>query len=266
MSTHAAPVARPPGPRLGGLVAAELVKLRCQRALVWVAALTVVVPAGISLAMGHQDPAATGGEAAVAYLSLFAGYSVVPYVSAFLASSSVGAEFGSGVARVVYTAVPARWPILVAKALVNVGVGAALAVLSLASAALVLLVGTPVPAEAWLWQPVTWTAVGGAVASCSALALVGTAVGTLSRRVQGGVVILVALLLLAPALVGALATSVPLLGDLSKSLPMTAANALVADPSLGSSAVERWAAAGYLALWAGISMAWAAWSIRRADI
>lgn len=255
-----------PGPFTAGLVGAELVKLGCSRTLGWVAALTVVVSAGIAFAMGHQDPAATGGEAAVAYLALFAGYSVLPYASAFLASSSVAAEFGSGVSRVVYAAVPARWPVIVAKAVVNTSVGAGLAVLGLTSAALVLLVSRPVPPQVWLTQPATWAAFAGAIASCSALALIGTAVGALCRRVQGAVVVLVALLLLAPPLLGSLAMSLPLAGDLAQALPITAANALVNDPSLGGVDVQGWPAAVSLALWAGCSIWWAIWTVRRVDL
>jgi ABC-2 type transport system permease protein len=253
-------------PRFPGPVVAELVKLRCRRTLAWVVVLTVAASAGLAAAMGQQDPAETGGEAAVASLALFAGCSVLPYVAAFLASSSVAAEFGSGVSRAVYSAVPSRVPVIAAKALVAVGVGATLAVLSLVSAATVLALATPVPTDAWLSRPATWAAFAGAVASCSALALVGTAVGTVSRRVQGGVVGLVALLLLAPPLVGALGTGVPLVGDLAQLLPMAAANALVDDASLGGGAVDRPAAAAVLVLWSVVSMVVASWTVRRADL
>ena len=266
MSARLVETSRARVPRFPGPVVAELVKLRCQRTLAWVVVLTVAASAGLAAAMGHQDPAATGGEAAVASLALFAGCSVLPYVSAFLASSSVATEFGSGVARAVYSAVPSRVPVIAAKALVAVGVGSTLAVLSLVSAATVLALATPVPTDAWLSRPATWAAFAGAVASCAALALVGTAVGTVSRRVQGGVVGLVALLLLAPPLVGALGTGVPLVGDLATVLPMAAANALVDDASLRGGEVDRPAAAAVLAFWSVASMVVASRTVRRADL
>lgn len=234
-----------------GSLRAEMRKLRSHRALRGIAAAIVMLSAGFAALLvagpvedGLGDPVVRTG------LAMFTGYSLVPYLAAFLGCVAVTGEFGSGVSTALYSWMPSRWPVVVAKALVFAAVGVCLAGLSLAGAAAGIAVTGG--ASSFLGSGMG-AAMSGAVLAAGLMAVIGVAVGALVRRTSLGAVMLVMLLGVLPVLLGSLGAVWPAAGTAAGLLPMSATNALydfgtagagLAAPAVAALALLTWAVAG----------------------
>jgi ABC-2 type transport system permease protein len=119
----------------------------------------------------------------------------------------VGArEYGTGLARTTYAAVPRRWPVLAARLLVL----AAAAVVVISTGAVIALIGGNALLSAGDAPTVAWSddgavrALFGTVGYLVGTALIGVAVGTLTRSVGSGLGFVLGIGLVLPAFGGLL--------------------------------------------------------------
>lgn len=219
MSTTSAPSSATPtrgAPRLSaaGILAAERIKLLSLRSTWWSMAIAVVLALGLPLLYAgtlspagfdeHGNPlpvvklsAALQLQFVVRTVTIGSGFSML--VIAVLGVLAIGGEYGTGLIRSSYTAIPKRWPMLAAKATVVCFVGA-----------IVGLVGTfgafPITApflaskdisrslsDAALFLPML-----GAAGYVTIIALLALGIGVLVRNTAAGIAIAVGLMFVVP--------------------------------------------------------------------
>ncbi|MFS0704236.1 hypothetical protein AB6N23_06890 [Cellulomonas sp. 179-A 9B4 NHS] len=184
------------GPRFGRVVAAERTKLVSLRSPWWTAAVTVVV-AGVITYLSAE--ASSGDPGFVPVDSLSTGLmlaQVGPLVLGVLAGAG---EFRTGAFRTSFTAVPRRWPVLVAQTLVVAAFALVTAVLAAAASVVGIL-----PAAAS--RGIAVDLVGGdtpglllgMVLFVVGLALLGLALGALLRRTLPALLAALSLALVLP--------------------------------------------------------------------
>lgn len=172
------------------VVRAEWTKLFALRSTWVVAAVIAVLAVVLAGAIGHQAHRADPGAA-------FLSIDVVSVVLGVFGIMTVTGEYGSGLIRATFAAVPRRVPVLLAKAVVLAAAAVPLMLLVTvaALAANRLLAGPGDPA------PVGATA--GAVAAPVAFALLGLGLGALLRHTATAITVFVLSMLVAPAMLRA---------------------------------------------------------------
>ncbi len=259
-------------PTLGGPLTAEVRKARSLSALPWIIGACLLVSLGLAALTVQADPVGMSqpvdpGAGTPVALALFAGSSVVPYLAAVMGSGSVTSEFSSGISRVLYAAIPMRWPIVLSKAVVQAAQAALLSLATVAAA----LVGMRLSRSSALGALDTTSAASTAVrmaVAAAAMAVLGVALGTVLRRGQRAVLGIVLLMVVAPILIAPLAGSVPPLAWVADLLPMSAVNhlsdlELVTAPTSGRATWVAWSA---LAMWSCGALAVAVRILNRADL
>ena len=188
---------RDPGPVLGRLLLSEWTKLRSLRST-WVtlalaASLGVGLAAVIALSAGAGDgPGNEFGADTVAFV--LAGTGLAGLVLGVLGALQMSGEYATGTISVSLTAVPRRWPVLVAKAVVLVALVAPLSVAMSGGAVLV--------ADAVVDGGVAFSceAVLGNAAYLTAVALLGLGLATVVRGTAMSITVLVSLVFVLPPL------------------------------------------------------------------
>lgn len=274
MSSTSSP-ARDVRVRFGGVLRSEWIKARTVRPPVWTAAVAVGTAALFagSVPLATAVARAEGADARAVIVEHFGErpslqtlaftLALVQALIALVGVLLVSGERGSGLVNVTLAAVPRRTPVLFAKLALSGILGFAL---GLATAAAGIAVAQPALAAVGMGGEL-WTAtgaqvvVGGAV-SLSLLSVISTALGSLFPNTAAAAGAVLALLLIAPGIVGL----VPVVGgQVSQALPSSAAMLLFqpAD-AVGWSTV----ATGLLMLvgWAAVSTGLAAVSWKRRDV
>jgi ABC-type transport system involved in multi-copper enzyme maturation permease subunit len=238
-----APARAVDGVRVTGrrVVSAEWIKARSARSTWWLLAAVVasLLAAGVSPALTFALGGEGSGDAtADATGGALSGVSFTQLVIAALGVVLVSSEYGSGLVRATFTAVPARLPVLVAKALV--------AAVAAFAASLVALLGAFVAAQAVLAgadvsislsEPTVLRAIVGAALVLAVSAVLGTAFGWLVRSTAGALAAVFAFLFV-----------LPLLGLLVPGItPYLPSNAGMAILQIGPGA-------GQLSPWVGLSL------------
>ncbi len=197
----------------------EWVRLRTLRSTWWIAALAVLVPAGLValLAINVSINDFEGFEDVVTAVVLTQGAVLGPpllvaYVTALVGVFAFGHEYRHGMIRATLTTVPRRGHVLTAKVLVT---AVAVALMSLVSMLVglalgLLLSGGLVDAGA----ATTWQVIGGVVAYCTLFALTGLALAAIFRNQIAALV----LVLLAPTVVEQIIAAVLIIPDALNSL------------------------------------------------
>lgn len=215
---------------------------------------------GIGVALGElaatpEDIGALGGA--------LSGISAAEIAVAVFGILAVTGEYASGAIRSSFTAVPARAPVVLAKAGV---VGAT--VLGLSA---VLTLGTFIAARALVGSAgfdLSLTAPGvlrsliGAAFSLAAIAVLGSAVGWLLRSTAGAIGVVFGLLYVLPMIGMILPDAVG--SQIMRYLPGNAAAAL-REPLYAQGMLPAWAAALVLVGWVAVFVAGAALVVRRRD-
>jgi ABC-2 type transport system permease protein len=234
---------------------AEWTKLRTVPGTAWLLAAAVMLTVGLSAVSAAtvtcdglrcgEDPAKVG------LLGVMAGQAVV----AVLAVLAVGEEYGTGMIRVTFAAMPRREAVLAAKATVVAAVTAAagvLAVLVSALVALLLLPGngfTPANGYAHLATVATLRASLGSVLYLVLIALLGIGVTALLRDSAAAVGTVLGLLYLFPVL--AQVISNPDWHRHAMQLaPMQAGLDVQSTIDVASQPLSPWQGLAVLALWA----------------
>jgi len=234
---------------------AEWTKLRTVAGTAWLLAAAVLLTVGLSAASAAtvtcdgtrcgEDPAKVG------LLGVLVGQAVV----AVLAVLAVGEEYGTGMIRVTFAAMPRREVVLAAKATVVAAVTAAagaLAVLASALVALALLPGhgfTPANGYADLATAATLRAAAGSVLYLVLIALLGVGVTTLLRDSAAAVGAVLGLLYLFPVLAQVISNPDWHRHALQLA-PMQAGLDVQATIDVAGQPLSPWQGLGVLALWA----------------
>ncbi len=185
------------GPVLGRLLLSEWTKLRSLRST-WVslalaASLGLGLAALVAFSMGAGGgPGDEFGADTVAFV--LAGTGFAGLVLGVLGALQMSGEYATGTISVSLTAVPRRWTLLVAKAVVLVAVVAPLSVAMSGGAVLV--------ADAVVDGGVafSWEAVLGNAAYLTAVALLGLGLATVVRGTAMSITVLVSLVFVLPPL------------------------------------------------------------------
>jgi ABC-2 type transport system permease protein len=194
------------GVSFGGVLRSEWIKLTTLRSTVWCYIIIVVLTIGLGLLLAStftSDTPLSPENRQVIWTqaaTLSIGFSQL--VAAVLGALMITGEYGTGMIRSTLTAVPARIPALVAKALVfGVSTFVVSAVSIIASALLAMPVLTARgfdidPGDGQVW----WSLFGGAgyIALIGVLAL---AIGALIRNSAGGIAAALGLILVVPTIV-----------------------------------------------------------------
>jgi ABC-2 type transport system permease protein len=255
---------------LGRVVRSELTKVRSLRSTWLVLAAAVLVTVGLAAAFGygygHRVRAGeVAGTAANAVDATFIGLDLLSLIVGVFGILQLSGEYGSGLIQASLTAVPRRWPLIIAKALVLLTVLVPLSVLVcvasfLACQALAGSSGTSLGATGVL-RPVI-----GAAAYPVASALLGLGIGALLRHTAGSVTAFVGGFLLIPALLPA-ALPDRIADDTLPYLPITAGQAMYAmgHPSGTVHLLSPAAGAAVLAAWVLAVLALGTLALHRRD-
>ena len=260
----ARPAASGSGLSFAGIIRSEWIKLRSLRSTVWCYAIIVVITVGMGVLLAST--LSSGGFGTVGGVQLAVQVATISLsmsvlVASVLVALVITGEYGTGIIRSTFTAVPRRIPALLAKAIVfslSTFVVGLVSLLATAAATLPILAanGVDVEIDAEFLLPL----VGGA----GYLALMGVmslAIGAIVRSSAGGIATSLGLILVVPTIVGifGLITQTQWLIDAANYLPSNAGSfmysvpveggvdpltgATMLDPGFGLLVVAAWVAA-----------------------
>ena len=245
----------------------EWIKFRTLRSS-WLTLLgAAVVMVLIGLILGYvastSDWATLESEDTMASATV-RGYLIAQLVVGVLGVLFVTSEYGTGLIRSTFAAVPRRWRVLTAKSVV---LGVVLLVsMTLASFAAFFAGQIFLSADghgASLTDPGALRSVAGVGLYLTLIGLLGGAIGWIVRSTAGAITAFVGLLLILPLLLGFLPAGLG--SEIAKFLPEAAAEGfLTSGPE--ADGLGPWTGIGVVALWAGLSCGVAAVLVRRRDL
>lgn len=260
---HEASGSQPSGVHFSGVLRSEWIKLRSLRSTAWSFLLVLVLPIGIGVLLAaFADDGGQGltGDAARNALVLYStsGTMLSSLIVAVIGALVVTGEYGTGMIRSSFAAVPRRSVALAAKAIVLavvVFVTSAVSVWGTAFITLPIAAGRNV--EASLDASVAMPLLGASV-YLTLIALLAFAVGVVLRSTAGAIAGVLGLMLVAPVVVQLVQsfTGAKWLGTLTNLLPQNAGQPLM---QFGTEVTAGWHD-GVLALggWSGFAvlLAW----------
>jgi hypothetical protein len=265
------------GPNPGGaifpnIMRSEWTKLRTVRSSYWTLFAAVVAIIGLSailcavyVAQFAHTSAADKATFNPASFSLTGG---------FLAQLAIGVlgvlvitnEYGSGMIRATFAAVPQRVTVLVAKATVFAAV---VMVVSTAACFIAFFLGQSILSSKHigtsLGAPNVLRTVIGTGMYLAVLGLFSLGLGTIIRKTAGAIAAVFGLLLVIPPIAGLLPSS---MNAVQKFLPSNAGQALISTGRQGSNSTPQlapWAGFGVFCLWAAASLIIAGVMLARRD-
>ncbi|MPV38098.1 ABC transporter permease subunit [Georgenia subflava] len=258
----------------GGVLRGEWIKLLSLRSTWWTLGITVVIMTLFALLQATSvqflmdQPEMAGMEEFTMHGAevVTAGYQFGMVTIAVLGALLMTGEYSTGMIRSTFAAVPARLPVLAAKAIALTVVTIAVAVVSLALSYLVsmpILSGYDlVPA---LDDPDTWQVFGGMVFFLVMVALLSLGLGAVLRHTAGTITAVLGLLLLLPIALQFI--SLDWVQDVLTYLPLSAATAFLAvNPAFSMSGeLTPWQGAGIVAAYTVVALVAGAISLRRRD-
>jgi len=260
------PAVRPAG--FGDVLRAEWVKLWTVRSTWWTVAALVVLGAGLTTLicwgnadwLADEDPS-RGGESPGSFITW--GMMIAQVCAIVVGTLAVTSEYGTGMIRTTFAAVPRRGVVVCAKAVVVCGV--------------LLVVGTVtallgyVGGNYFLDRAGVGMALEGDVARSmygsglylAALGLLAMAVGLLVRHTAAAISIVLATVFV----IGTMVILIPgELGEwITKLMPGNAASSLVAPVSFNPDSLGAWSGFGVLMAEVGVLCALAWWLLERRD-
>ncbi len=247
----------------------EWTKLRTQPAAVWTLLAAIITTAGFgvlySLVRETRPPHGAAAIAAFdpAAISL-SGVQLAQIAVGVLGVLLITAEYGTGLIRVTFAAVPRRLPVLWSKAVL---VAVSTLIISLPAVFAAFAGGQSILARAHLsvalGAPGVTRAVIGSALYMTVAALLGLGLGALLRSTALGIAALFGLLFGIQILAGLLPGSA---GEtVTKFLPGPAGQAVTTVYPDPASSLGPWAGLGVFALWAAVLLTAAALRMRRGD-
>ena len=263
------------GQLLGRAIRSEWIKLRTVRGA-WIGLGTVIlILVGLgAIAAAVSSGSVTGpeggggnefGEGDPLTIAL-TGANFAVLLAGILGAMAGAREYGSGMIGATIAAVPRRWQVVVAKAVVLTGVvlatsligvlaafGAGMGILSAGDEATVALTDDGVVSSLL-----------GMAGYLTAIALLGLALGILLRNAAGGIGVVVGAVLILPTLAGALLPAS--LDPVLQYLPSSAAAAFTTVTGAGDSILGATAGALVLTAWVAAALGAAVLAITRRDV
>ena len=257
-------------------VRAEWAKLRTVRSTTWAGVALVVGTIGLSAlaclssSTDGGSPGSPGDDDIV--LSSLSGVYLGQIAVVALATLAITSEFGTGLIRGTFTAMPRRRTVLLAKAVV---VTSLTLVLGIATSIVSFLVGQTLlhgrgyvhangyPAAS-LGDGATLRAVLGTGLYLGAVALLGLGVGTIVRHTAGAVSAVLALLFVPQIMIGLVSDRA---ADVIQSItPMSAGLSLQQTTVRADNVpIGPWAGLAVAGAWAGAALLTGLWLIQRRD-
>ena len=214
------PAARPaaaklPGLSFGGELRSEWIKLRTLRSTLWCYVIIVILTIGLGLLIASALPAPAVGAAAATHdvqqstwvtVSTL-GISFAQLVSAVLGALVITGEYGTGMIRSTFAAVPKRLPAIVAKALVFGATTFIVALVGLVAAALLtapLLPGKDITPD--FGDGNVWLALVGGAGYVALIGLLAFGIGLIIRSSAAGIAAALGLVLVVPTILQVLST------------------------------------------------------------
>jgi ABC-2 type transport system permease protein len=242
-------------------VHAEWLKLRTTPGTGWLLAALIAVTAALSALADAAARCPAGGCQIDPVRTSLTGIYLGQAVVAVLAVTAISSEYGTGMIRVTFTAMPGRTVVLAAKAVVIAGLvltAGAVAVLGSALAGRLILPGHGFIAGRGylLLSPATGPALRASIGSVLYLALIALlslGVAAAVRDTAAAIGSVLGLLYVAPIIAAALGRS-GASRPLQQIAPMTAGLAIQATTGLRSLPVSPWAGLGVLAAWAAAAL------------
>jgi ABC-2 type transport system permease protein len=241
------------GVTAGGVLRSEWLKLVTVRSTYWTTAVALLLALATALLLGlafRESSPGTGGRFAL--VGATGSLSFVALVVGVLGVLSIGGEYATLQIRSSYTAVPHRWPALVAKAVV-VGLWSFVTglVVTFGSFAIIAAFfggkGIAVPFDG----DTVGALIGGAF-YLAIIAVFAVGLGALVRASAAGITILSGLLFVVPivlALIGALVQAK--WATTASDYLLSSAGGVLFAPK-GTGAIELWAALLTLAVWLAV--------------
>ncbi|MCP2031541.1 ABC-2 type transport system permease protein [Okibacterium sp. HSC-33S16] len=200
------PRALPASPvRFGGVLRSETIKLRSLRSTVWSYAVLILVSFGLAALMASTIASTIDGavpaEGQTAIVMQVSSFPVAlgQLVAAVLGVLFIAGEYGTGMIRSTFAAVPRRLPVLWAKTLV---LFVATFLVGLVSTVGAYLIGIPFLAgsdvSAPLTDPDVLRAVMGGALYLALIAVFALGVGTVLRNSAGGIAVVLGIILIVP--------------------------------------------------------------------
>ena len=233
------------GVSFAGVIRSEWIKLRSLRSTFWCAVIIVVLNVAVSPLLLAVLPAdrLPSGPGLLSYLvsAITVGSGFSSLVAAVIGALTITGEFGTGMIRSTFAAVPKRIPALAAKALVLGLAVFAVAAVSVALATLVVLAQASGRGLDPDLDGAFWLALLGDAGYLALISLMALAIGAIIRNTAGAIATVVGLILVLPnvaALVSTLA-KVTWLQNVGEFLPSTAGSRIYAYPSDALDALTR---------------------------
>jgi hypothetical protein len=247
----------------------EWTKLRTVRSTYWTftAAIASMIGLGaiFALVFANQYSGLTAAEKAVfnpTSVSLN-GFLFAQLAIGVLGAIVITSEYGTGMIRTTFAAVPDRRLVLAVKAAVFAGVTAVVGIVSSVAAFFIgqaILSGnTPTAA---ITDPGVLRSVIGAGLYLTVLGVLALALGVIIRRTAGAVAAVVGLFLVLPLVVAAIGTPA---NTISKFLPSSAGQAIFRTAQAGQHMLSPWVGFGIFVAYAVATLAAAATLLARRD-
>jgi ABC-2 type transport system permease protein len=274
------------GVTFGHVLRSEWIKLRSLRSTAWCFAVIAVILIGFAalfsaVASGFEGQQATQEQQqALGVTVITIGVAFAQLVAAVLGALVITGEYGTGMIRSTFTAVPRRTAAMVAKVLI-VGVGTfAVSAVSLVVATVVsrpLLTGSDVDLD--LGDAQLWLAMLGAAASVAFIAMIAFGLGALIRNGAGGIAAAIGIVFVLPIIFsiaqGLIAK--PWISSVYEFIPPQAAARLYeypvdsesmfsAPPVEGAVSLEPWQALLVLVAWVVVLFVAALAAVKRRDV
>ncbi len=258
----------------GGVLRSEWIKFTSLRSTYWTSGIILLVWVGFALLMaGFSDFAAQGlaEEDLRQYLAVFPatiGVNVGVLVAGILGVLSFSGEYSTGMIRSSLTAVPARLPVLAAKAFVVFAWSFLLGALSVT---LSFLASQPFFAADDLASAPDGSvllAFLGAAVYLGLIALFGLGIGALVRAGAGGIAIVVGVIMVLPIVGGILGNWIDWMSDVLEVLPSQVGMNLTGiegNPLFGEPAYGVGASLLILAAWSAVALTLGAVALKGRD-
>lgn len=246
---------------------AEWTKLRTMAGNAWMIAASVMTTIGLSAAIAAGSRSSNATDLDTTRLSL-TGVVLGQALVAVMAALAIGGEYGTGMIRVTFAAMPRRGVVLTAKALVVSAVtlvtGAAAVLGSLLVGRLIFGGADSAHALVSLTEGSTVRAAIGTVLYLGLIALIGLGTGVIIRDPAAAVGVILGLLYLFP-LLGAFADDPAWQRWIEKLGPMTAGLAVQNTVNVDDAVIGPWAGLGVLGGWATAALLAGAVVLRARD-
>jgi len=259
------------------ILRSEWIKLTSLRSTLWSLALIVMLGVGLSLlvssvgfGVGGEGPSAP--DPGIVLTTSTIGVAFGQLIAAVLGVLVISGEYSTGMIRSTLAAVPARLPVLAAKAIVLFLLVTAVGALTMFGAwAASYPVYESQGLAVGLDEPGLALALAGAALYLGLTAVFALGLGTLLRSAAGGIAAALGVILVIPTIVPLIALAFEWVNDIAPYLISNAGAAMSrlpsaeAVPTMGQTLLEPWVGALVVLAWSAMSLTLGAIALRRRD-